>query len=997
MKARLLLCAALSSVLAAQEQEPSARPVEITVREGTAMAAAASPDHRWIAIDLLGAIWVVPYRGGEARRITPDTIEAHAPTWAPDSQRIAFQGFGDDGIWHIYVSRLSDNESRTPTALTKGIHDDREPVWSHDGQRIAFSSDRYGGISTIWTLVVSTGLIQQVALRDGWMPAWSPDDRALAFLCRPPIDTARPMLQARPTFVCTTDATGEVRQLPVPSVEAVAWGPDGTRLALVQNRNLQIGTLATVGSTSGLRTQFLGRPGEEDVSPFRPDWTPEGDIIYTANGMVRLRGLTGNGQTISFTAKVSLQRSTYAMAHRPLELYGPQEAAGIMTPAVSPDGKWIAFVALGDLWLYNTETGRASRFTNDPAAELDPAWSPDGRRLAYSSDRTGRMQIFVYDFLDQSTTQVTDDTSSCTGAAWSPDSNHVAYIENGVSVGGATIVVDVHGVVAPRAMVQSRLGRPTWAPDNHAVAVGSLFAFSDRFADGLNQLLVLRLDPPGAFSTALAPGHSSGNREDSGPVWSPDGWRMTYVSEGRLWTVGVDMTGNATGSPNPIAPMLPAGADAPGSPSWEGDTRHIVYQTPTGMRRIATEGGVPEPIPLGVIWSPVPPVVGRVVVHASRVIDGATDRPRDETDIVVENGVIRGISDHNISLHTGAVIDATGETVIPGLIDMNASFDRAYGANFGRIWLAYGVTTVRIAGGNALAVIAEDEAIASGRRPGPRILASGERLDGLRTSEAGVLSVTSEAQLEQELERAAILGADFLAMGQRLPNILQRQIVTAAHQSGTPVLSPTLFPGAAFGADFVEHPAVPTRGAYRDTERPLVYRDVIEIASKSGLAIGSDIGDAGFQARLGNDKSLVSDPRLALFPGPMTTFVKDLAKRGYDPRRDAGLKNYEAALRAIVDGGGRLVASGRGEPYGLSLHAELEGLVRAGFTPLQALQMATINPARALGLDDRLGTIEVGKLADLTFVDGDPLLNIRNARKVTKVMKGGRVYTPEQQ
>ena len=162
MKSRLFLCTALSSAVLAAQEPVVTRQVDITVREGTAMSAASSPDHRWIAIDLLGSIWVLPYRGGEARRLTPDTVEAHLPTWAPDSQRIAFQGFGDDGIWHIYVVRISDNESRPPTALTKGIHDDREPVWSHDGQRIAFSSDRYGGISTIWTLVVPTGTVHGI-------------------------------------------------------------------------------------------------------------------------------------------------------------------------------------------------------------------------------------------------------------------------------------------------------------------------------------------------------------------------------------------------------------------------------------------------------------------------------------------------------------------------------------------------------------------------------------------------------------------------------------------------------------------------------------------------------------------------------------------------------------------------------------------------------------------------------------------------------------------
>ena len=124
-------------------------------------------------------------------------------------------------------------------------------------------------------------------------------------------------MQARPTFVCTTDGSGEVRQLPVPSVEAVAWGPDGTRLALVQNRNLQIGTLATIGSTSVLRTQVLGRPGEEDVFPFRAQWLSENELLYTADGAIKRRTIgASRARTIPFTAHLSLQRDTYEIAHR---------------------------------------------------------------------------------------------------------------------------------------------------------------------------------------------------------------------------------------------------------------------------------------------------------------------------------------------------------------------------------------------------------------------------------------------------------------------------------------------------------------------------------------------------------------------------------------------------------------------------------------------------------------------------------------------------------
>jgi imidazolonepropionase-like amidohydrolase len=79
-------------------------------------------------------------------------------------------------------------------------------------------------------------------------------------------------------------------------------------------------------------------------------------------------------------------------------------------------------------------------------------------------------------------------------------------------------------------------------------------------------------------------------------------------------------------------------------------------------------------------------------------------------------------------------------------------------------------------------------------------------------------------------------------------------------------------------------------------------------------------------------------------------------------------------------------------PYGLGLHVELEAYVHAGMTPFQALQTATVNAAQALGLGDELGTVQPGKLADLAFVGGDPLVDIRHTRDVKRVMKGGRVY-----
>jgi imidazolonepropionase-like amidohydrolase len=99
-------------------------------------------------------------------------------------------------------------------------------------------------------------------------------------------------------------------------------------------------------------------------------------------------------------------------------------------------------------------------------------------------------------------------------------------------------------------------------------------------------------------------------------------------------------------------------------------------------------------------------------------------------------------------------------------------------------------------------------------------------------------------------------------------------------------------------------------------------------------------------------------------------------------------------IKKLHDAGARLIAGTDSPlvPYGISLHGELEDYVAAGLTPFQALQTATVNPARLLAADADLGTLEVGKLADLVVVDGDPLADIKTARRVRTVIKNGEVF-----
>src|SRR6185436_7754651 len=109
----------------------------------------------------------------------------------------------------------------------------------------------------------------------------------------------------------------------------------------------------------------------------------------------------------------------------------------------------------------------------------------------------------------------------------------------------------------------------------------------------------------------------------------------------------------------------------------------IVYLTPNGLRRVGSDGGIPEPIPLSLSWKSAP-APSRLVVHAGHLFDGTSDGVRGESDMVIEGGIIREVSGHRTELHEGNVVDASDEPVMPGLIGMHAHLDETYGAHFGK-------------------------------------------------------------------------------------------------------------------------------------------------------------------------------------------------------------------------------------------------------------------------------------------------------------------------
>jgi Tol biopolymer transport system component/imidazolonepropionase-like amidohydrolase len=1008
MRKRLLVLSALAAAaFTINAQPPGGRPVHVTLHEGTSMAAAMSPDGRTIAMDLLGTLWTMPAGGGVAKPITDISMDARQPSWSPDNTRLAFQAYRSS-TWQIWTTKADGSDLR---AVTSGPYDDREPSWSPDGRRIAFSSDRSGSYD-IWVVTLATGDVRQLTSdpSNEFHPSWRVGSNEIAFVSDRrevpgvyAVDGVAP--GSNPSERLVTASEG--------AVAGPAFVPDGSSIAfnvIAGGRSrLMVGdpsTHQTAGFEPGRETTDSGSlrarsrndhniaDPDEDVFPFRPQWVSQNDLLYTADGKIKRRPAAGGpARVIEFTADVSFSRPAFTPKRRTFDVAGPQPVRGIVHPVVSRDGTQVAFTAVGDLWVMPVG-GSPARLTHDAWVEADPAWSPDGTSLAYSSDRGGSMNLWVRDVRSGADRQVTHGAAAAMQAAWSPDGSRIAFSDPE----GQILIVDVKGGAITKAHDHlNEAGRASWSPDGHALVVSSLKIYSTRFREGVNQVLRISLDgQPDRWFDPM-PHKSIGMREDYGPVWSPDGTQMAAIIDGLLAVWPVSRDGTPQGSPRFVS------TERAGSPTWTGDSRRILYQSDHRLKLVdVASSRVVQGIDPRLTWTPSSSPAGTKTVHAGRLWNGRTDAVQTNVDVVVDGNRIKSVEPHRDALHTGTVVDASNETVIPGLIEIHTHLNKDYGEALGRTFLAWGITTVRNPATNTFDTMENREAVESGARIGPRLFTTGEPFDGSRVYYPGGTSLDDTGQLPLALQHAREYGFDFIKTYVRLPDMMQKRIIEEAHRMGMPVTSHELYPAVAFGADGVEH----IRGTSRRGYSPKIsglsrsYRDVVDLLTASKMTLTPTIGiQGGFRLQTLKDSAWIDDPRIQkLYPPSVPQRWRD------QTRTPASAETIEAAARLVtpqerlvyqvVKGGGRITAGTDSpiNPYGLSLLMELEHYASGGLTPAEVLRTATTVSAEAMGAGADLGSIEPGKLADFALIDGNPLTNIKDLRRVTRVVKGGQVF-----
>jgi imidazolonepropionase-like amidohydrolase len=390
-------------------------------------------------------------------------------------------------------------------------------------------------------------------------------------------------------------------------------------------------------------------------------------------------------------------------------------------------------------------------------------------------------------------------------------------------------------------------------------------------------------------------------------------------------------------------------------------------------------------------------------IVGGRLIDG-TGKPAIENSVVIlKDGKIAAAGPAaSTSVPQGAqIVDAHGKSVLPGLWEMHAHFEQV---EWGPIYLATGVTTARDVGNEREFIVAARDAIAAGKGIGPRLVMAGV-VDGSGPFSLGVIRVDTPEQAREQVQKYKADGFQQIKIYSSVkPNILK--VVTAeAHRLGMTVTGHIPFgmnaiQGIEDGMDQINH---------------VEYLTPLMVDPKSHT-IEPDAPNVKKVIKLLLEHHIVVDDTLALMEvilhpldHPISAFEPGILKvapelkealetMGAPPpiaeQSAATFRAMMATVRVLHQAGVPIVAGTDQTVPGFSLDREIELHAQAGFTPMEAIQSATVVAARAMGMEKDSGTIEVGKRADVIVVDGNPLENISDIRKVSAVFAAGKMYQP---
>jgi len=382
--------------------------------------------------------------------------------------------------------------------------------------------------------------------------------------------------------------------------------------------------------------------------------------------------------------------------------------------------------------------------------------------------------------------------------------------------------------------------------------------------------------------------------------------------------------------------------------------------------------------------------VGSFALVNARIVQGTDAAPIESGTLVVRDGRITAVGPSATTRIPGGVttVEARGATIIPGLWDMHA---HASQIDWAPVYLASGVTTIRDLGGDNDMLVAIRDVIRSGAALGPRYLLAG-LVDGPGPRAFGAVSAATPDEGRVVVRKYRDRGFEQIKIYSLVAPEVVKAIVEEAHKLGLTVTGHvpngmTAQSVVETGFDSIAHMQLRGQAGSPESIAQIAFfkaHGTVMDPTASWNELGGHPASVPLESFL---------PGVSRLPVPLKRMFDSMSGGNGDRQAwRARLVDSAKLLKAAVDAGLLVVAgTDKGVP-GFSLQRELELYVEGGMTPLQAIQAATIMPAKAMRLDRELGTIEVGKRADLVVLNGDPLARISAVRDVRWVVTGGRMY-----